>query len=136
VNTRGPFRIIETPEGNVGRTDNLRAILAKHGARFIDEAIRDNPDGPVSAVTTRYATEVDYQVIVGGWDDGDHGKARVIWDRSVSFGATDARCAGGSDFVAAARAQDEVASAAYALLSATEPTDDMGSTDDKKSSRG
>jgi hypothetical protein len=116
---RPPYRITEVVSGT-SRHANWRDILTKHGTRFIDEALRDNPDGPVAMVTTRYATEIDYRVIVGELTDGDHGKARVIWDRSVSFGATDARVAGGSDFVAAARAQDEVAFAAHALLNAVE----------------
>lgn len=95
--------------------ETARTILNRHGARFVDEALRDNPDGPVAMITTRYATEIDYQVIVGHPDSGDRGKSRVIWDRSVAFGATDARVAGGRDFVAAARAQDEVAYAAFVL---------------------
>jgi hypothetical protein len=106
-----------TYDSNETGTVSARSTLVKYGARFFEEAIRDNPDGPVSMVTTRYDTEIAYQVIVGEIDAGDRGRARTIWDRAVTFGATDARCAGGSDFVAAARAQDTVAEAAHVLLS-------------------
>jgi hypothetical protein len=110
------------------------STLARHGARFVDEALRDHPDGPVVMVTTRYATEIDYRVVVGDPSDGDRGRARVVWDRSVSFGATDARVAGGSDFVAATRAQDEVAFMMYALPGAAGGTDDVAS--DEEVTRG
>lgn len=96
--------------------DRARSLLARHGARFVDEAIRDNPDGMVSMVTTRYATEIFYQVAIGDPDAGDRGRARIVWDRAVTFGATDRTVAGGHEFVAAARAQDEVSSAAFALM--------------------
>lgn len=100
--------------------DHARTILKQHGARFIDEALRDNPDGPVTMVTTRYATEVFYQVLIGDADSGDRGRSRVIWDRAVTFGATDRTVAGGADFVAAARAQADVQHAAYSLLQGVE----------------
>lgn len=110
------MKIIETVESSrPSQAERLRAILAKHGVRHLDDAIRDNPDGPVRMITTRYATQIDYQVIVG---DDDMYRGRCIWDRSVTFGATDRTVAGGEDFVAAARAQDEVAQAAHALLEA------------------
>lgn len=122
------LKIIETAVAYYDRriAERAVAILKQHGARFVDEAIRDNPDGPVVMVTTRYATEVDYQVLIGEADSGDRGKSRVIWDRSVTFGATDRTVAGGADFVAAARAQEEVQHAAYSLLNA--PSE--GSSDD------
>lgn len=113
------LKIIETATYYDRRiAERAVAILKQHGARFVDEAIRDNPDGPVVMVTSRYATEVDYQVLIGDAYSGDRGKSRVIWDRSATFGATDRTVAGGADFVAAARAQEEVQHAAYSLLNA------------------
>lgn len=91
----------------------LRKLLLGLGARNLDEAITDNPDGPIVMVTSRYATEIHYRVVVGESSD-----PRIIWDRSVIFGATDRTVAGGADFTAAARAQDEVAQVAHALLDA------------------
>jgi hypothetical protein len=104
------------PDTDTQRQKKFMAVLSAHNARHVDDAIRDNPDGPVQMVTTRHATEVDYQVIVGTIESGDLGKSRVIWDRSVTFGSTDRTVAGGADFVAAARAQEEVAFATYALI--------------------
>jgi hypothetical protein len=109
-------KVTEQVSYSLTGVERARQLLVKHGARWVDEAIRDNPDGPVMTITTRYATEVDYRVVVGDLQAGDLGKARIVWDRSVTFGATDRTVAGGADFVAAARAQDEVAFALYALL--------------------
>lgn len=97
-----------------------RSVLLRHGARYLDEALRDNPDGPVQSITTRGACDVTYDVVVGDALLGDHGRARTIWSRTVVFGQTDRTIAGGADFRDAARAQDEVATAAHLLLSAGE----------------
>lgn len=97
--------------------EGARAVLRAHGAQNVEEAVRANPTGPVQTITTRNACDVSYRVVVGDALLGDHGESREIWSRVVPFGQTDETVAGGADFVAAARAQAEVAEAAYALLS-------------------
>jgi hypothetical protein len=111
------MKIIETLTTSWTTSNNARNILVKHGAQFVAEAIKDNPSGPITMVTTRDATEVTYEVLIGDTYSGDRGESRTIWSRTVKFGATDRTVAGGYDFVTAARAQDEVASAAYVLIS-------------------
>jgi hypothetical protein len=91
-------------------------ILVRAGAKWVDEAIRDNPDGPITEHTTRTTTEIEYEVTIG--HDGDRGRGRVVWYKTVTFGHNDAHCAGGSAFVAAARESDAVAFAALTLLEA------------------
>ncbi len=91
-------------------------VLVRSGAKWVDEALRDNPDGPVVMTTVRTRTEIDYEVVVGHSDD--RSKGRCIWTKSVTFGHDDAHCAGGAAFVAAGREQDAVAFAALELLEA------------------
>jgi hypothetical protein len=93
--------------------------LVRSGAKWVDEALGDNPDGPVVMTTVRTRTEIDYEVIVGDPSDSMSTRsARCIWHRTVAFGHDDAHCAGGSAFVAASREQDAVAFAALELLEA------------------
>jgi hypothetical protein len=96
-------------------------FLVSAGAEFFDEAIRDEPDGPVEMVTDISRTERIYDVVVGGCSTGDHGKARTIWRRTVVYGATDRTVGGGADFVDAALMQERVACAALELLEARRP---------------
>jgi hypothetical protein len=93
-------------------------ILVRSGAQFVDEAIRDNPDGPVQMHTEISRTEVIYDVLVGGDDDRSPRPGRFIWSRTVVFGHTDRTVTGGADFVEAARTQEAVAWAALELLEA------------------
>ena len=83
--------------------------LAAAGARFVEEALHDNPDGPIVSLCIRTRTEIEYQVIIGDADSGDHGRSRIVWHREVTFGMTDATVAGGSAFIEASRTQDRVA---------------------------
>lgn len=99
---------------------HARSTLRRHGARVLEEALRDNPDGPIQSITTHGACDITYEVVVGDALLGDHGQARTIWSRTVVFGQTDRTVAGGADFRDAARAQDEVVIAAHLLLSAGE----------------
>jgi hypothetical protein len=89
-------------------------ILVRAGAKWVDEALRDSPDGPVTMHITRTRTEIEYEVTIGDPDDRDRG--RVIWYREVAFGHDDAHCTGGAAFVAVAREQDAVAFAALELM--------------------
>lgn len=90
------------------------SVLASAGAKWIDEALRDNPDGPITAHTTRTKTEVKYEVTIGFSSEVSNG--RLIWWKTVPFGNTDAHCAGGAAFVAAALEQDHVSLAALNLM--------------------
>lgn len=96
--------------------EKAREILASHGARSIEVALSDNPDGPVQEITSRHACGVEYDVVIGDASYGDRGQARTVWSKSVTFGATDRTVAGGHDFVMAAREQEAVALACLALI--------------------
>lgn len=89
-------------------------VLVRAGAKWVDEALRDNPDGPITEHTTRTRTEIEYEVTIGGSDDRSRG--RVIWHKTVTFGHDDAHCSGGSAFVEAARESSDVAFAALELM--------------------
>lgn len=39
-------------------------LLVRHGAKWVDEALRDNSDGPITEHTTRTRTEVEYEVTI------------------------------------------------------------------------
>lgn len=109
--------IVETvrpplPEGSTAA--RAESVLLRLGAKWVYEAIEDNPDGPVAMETEISRQTVEYEVRIGGSSDRD--KGRIIWHKTVWFGASDAHCAGGSAFVAAAREQDQVAWAALELL--------------------
>jgi hypothetical protein len=94
-------------------------VLVRSGAQFVDDAIRDNPDGPVTMHTEISRTEVDYAVVIGSPECSMSARtARTIWHRTVTFGATDRYCAGGAAFVEAARMQETVAWAVLELLEA------------------
>ena len=88
-------------------------VLVRRGAQFVEDALRDNPDGPVRMVIERSRTEIVYTVTIGDPDDNG---ARSIWCRTVVFGHDDRHCAGGAAFVEVGREQDEVAFAALELL--------------------
>lgn len=111
-------RLIETLQPPApptdGPADRAAAILRQHGCKWVLEAIADNPDGPVTMSTDISKQAVEYEVCIGGPSDRD--KGRIIWHKTVWFGATDAHCAGGAAFVAAAREQEHVAWAALELL--------------------
>lgn len=92
--------------------------LVRAGAQFVEEALRDNPDGPVQMITTISRTDNCFDVVIGDAEWGDRGRARTIWRRIVVFGHTDRTVAGGADHVAAARMQEEVARSALTLLEA------------------
>lgn len=101
--------------------DEARAanILVRAGAQFVDEGIRDNPDGPVQMHTEISRTDVSYDVTIGDPSDSMSPRtARCIWHRVVVFGHTDRTVAGGAAFVEAARMQEAVAWAALDLLEA------------------
>lgn len=101
-----------------GRTGAAQAasLLVREGAQFVEQALADNPEGPVAMITTIEQTETIYDVVIGDVDAGDHGRARMIWRKRVTFGQTDATVAGGRAFVEAARSQDAVARAVVTLL--------------------
>lgn len=94
-------------------------ILVRSHAKWVDEAIRDNPDGPITEHTTRTRTEIEYEVTIGYCDDQHRG--RLIWHKTVAFGHDDAHCGGGRAFVEAAREQADVAFAALELLELRRP---------------
>lgn len=101
--------------------DSVRAanILVRCGAQFVDEALRDNPDGPVQMHTEISRADVTYSVCVGDPSDSMSPRsARCIWHRVVVFGHTDRTVAGGAAFVEAARTQEAVAWAALDLMEA------------------
>jgi hypothetical protein len=105
------------PHGN----DEVRAanILVRAGAQFVDEALIDNPDGPVQTHTALSRTDVRYDVTIGDPSDRITPRtARCIWHRVVTFGHTDRTVAGGTAFVEAARMQEAVAWAALDLMEA------------------
>lgn len=89
-------------------------ILVHSGAKWVDEAISDNPDGPIVQHTTRTKTEIEYEVTIGYLDDRSRG--RLIWHKTVAFGHDDSHCAGGRAFVEVGREQDAVAFAALELM--------------------
>lgn len=94
-------------------------ILVRAGAQFVDEAIADNPDGPVQMHTELSRTEVSYGVAIGDSSDSMTPRTdRFIWYRVVTFGHTDRTVAGGAAFVEVARMQEAVAWAALDLLEA------------------
>jgi len=94
-------------------------ILVRYGAQFVDDGIRDNPDGPVQMHTELSSTDVSYGVTIGDPSDSMSPRtARCIWHRVVTFGHTDRTVAGGAAFVEAARMQETVAWAALDLLEA------------------
>ena len=75
----------------------------------------------VMQVTTRDDSSIDYEVRVtlrsldaAAYEEGEGQVA--IWRRRIYFGATDARCSGGSDFVLAAREQERCAEWAWLLM--------------------
>lgn len=91
--------------------------LLSLGAQFVEDAIRDNPDGPVSTIAEIGHTSVTYQVVVGTVDQHSlHPPSRTVWHREVVFGHTDRTVAGGKDFVDAARAQEDVAWSLITLI--------------------
>lgn len=97
--------------------DRATNILVSNGARFVNEALADNPDGPVQMITDVSRLEVSYEVVVGDPTDSMSTKcARTIWHRIVPFGASDRHVAGGAAFVEAARSQESVAWAALELM--------------------
>jgi hypothetical protein len=109
--------IIETLTHGASMTEREATnILVSSGAQFVEVAIRDEPDGPVVMLTDISRIEVVYEVVIGDTAAGDRGKARTIWRRAVTFGATDRTVAGGASFVEAAREQERVAWAALDLL--------------------
>lgn len=111
--------LTETPRPPGPGTDPARAanILVRAGAQFVDDAIRDNPDGPVQMHTEISRTDVTYDVTIGDPSDSMSPRsARVIWHRVVTFGHTDRTVAGGAAFVEVARMQEAVAWAALDLL--------------------
>jgi hypothetical protein len=108
--------IIETLAGSSAEPGAARNLLVQAGAQFVAEALRDNPDGPVQTITTIGRVEICYEVVIGDSSDGDHGRARTIWHRTVTFGHTDRTVAGGAAFVETARLQDAVAGAALVLV--------------------
>ena len=113
--------IIEQLQPPTRSVNEARAanILVRSGAQFVDEALRDNPDGPVRMHTEISRAEVDYAVVIGCPEDSMGTRtSRTIWHRTVTFGATDRHCAGGAAFVEAARAQEIVAWSALELLEA------------------
>jgi len=75
---------------------------------------------PVTMVTERERDSISYEVVCGNVTAGDHGDARSVWCETVHFGATDATVAGGSDFVQAARHQQQIADEVLAFLHETE----------------
>ncbi|HET9893257.1 MAG TPA: hypothetical protein VFQ42_22455 [Mycobacterium sp.] len=92
-------------------------LLVRKGAQFVEEALRDNPDGPVKMVIDISRTEINYDVVIGDPEDSMSPRgARTIWHKTVYFGSSDRHCAGGAAFVEASREQDAVAFAALELL--------------------
>lgn len=89
-------------------------ILVRSGAKWVDEALRDNPDGPITMHTTRTKTEIEYEVTID--DLTDRGRGRLIWHKTVTFGHDDAHCGGGRAFVEVGREHDDVAFAALELM--------------------
>lgn len=111
------MKIKETLHGEGPGYESALSILKQHGARFVDETIADNPNGPVRMETDVSRTEVVYEVVIGDPSDSMSTRsARTIWHRIVPFGASDRHVAGGAAFVEAARAQQDVAWAALEIL--------------------
>lgn len=107
------------PPGRGDTEAHVSNILVRAGAQFVDDALRDNPDGPVQMHTEISRTEVAYSVTVGDPSDSMSPRTpRVIWHRTVVFGHTDRTVAGGAAFVEAARMQEAVAWAALDLMEA------------------
>ena len=108
--TSAPSISVETRAAN---------ILVRAGAQFVDDALRDNPDGPIRMHTEFSRAEIIYGVVIGApSSDGTPSSARCIWQRSVVFGANARHVAGGAAFVEAARQQETIAWAAHELLEA------------------
>jgi hypothetical protein len=112
-------------------TENLRApghsqdkaqvtnILVRAGAQFVDDAIRDNPDGPVTRRTEISRAKITYEMMIGCPGNSLSPRAaRYIWRRAVTFGRTNQHCAGGTAFIETARQQEAVAWVALDLLEA------------------
>lgn len=96
------------------------SLLLSHGAQFVEDALRDNPTGPVTMLTQIDHCDVTYEVVIGDVDSSPLSpRSRTIWHRTVTFGMTDRTHAGGADFVAATRAQEEVAWALVTLVRTT-----------------
>jgi len=89
-------------------------LLVRSDAKWVEEALRDNPDGPIVQLTTRTKTEVEYEVAIGYRDDQSRG--RLIWHKTVTFGHDDAHCTGGRAFISASHEQEAVAFAALELM--------------------
>ena len=89
-------------------------ILVRSGAKWVEEALRDNPDGPIVQHTTRTKTEIEYEVTIGLLDDRSRG--RLIWHKTVAFGHDAAHHAGGYAFVEASREQDAISFAVLELM--------------------
>ena len=91
------------------RSTSEYAEIANHDADYRAEFIELATMG-IALVTEIEQVEIIYRVVVGGEiHNGDRSGCRTAWQRVVTFGHTDARCAGGSDFVLAARLQQAVA---------------------------
>lgn len=89
-----------------------KQALITAGAKNVGLALGAYPHGPVTEVTSRSATGVDYEVRVGT----DRASSMAVWSTTVLFGQDDRHCAGGHAFVEAARTQARVAFAIVALL--------------------
>jgi hypothetical protein len=109
----------DTPTPRISDEARAANILVRAGAQFIDDALRDNPAGPIRMHAEISRTEIVYGVVIGAPStDGTPSSARCIWHRSVKFGANGRHVAGGAAFVEAARQQETIAWAAYELLGA------------------
>jgi hypothetical protein len=109
----------ETAYGEGAAFATALKVMKEHGARFVDESIAANPNGPILMVSDVSRCEVSYEVVVGLPSDSMSVEgARSIWHRIVPFGASDRHCAGGAAFVEAARAQEAVAWAALEIMEA------------------
>ena len=109
----------DTPAPRNGLETRAANILVRAGAQFVDDALQDNPDGPIRMHAEISRTEIVYDVVIGSPStDGAPSSARCIWQRSVKFGANGRHVAGGAAFVEAARQQEAIAWATHELLGA------------------
>ncbi len=95
---------------------DARATLARYGAAIaLDKILQHCPEGPVTTVSTRYASKIEYFVIIGPLE----GVCWVIWNHEIILAnnidpVLDPQI--GAFAAEAARIQKEVATAASRLL--------------------
>ena len=86
----------DTPAPRISPETRAANILVRAGAQFVDDALRDNPAGPIRMHAEISRTEIVYVVVIGAPStDGAPSSARCIWQRFVKFRVNDRHVAGG-----------------------------------------